>query len=133
MEFKTNQKLLTSIGAISLTDIVFLLLIFFLLSASFVIQPGIKVKLPESATKQETSDKPITIVLTRTNDIYLNEKPVILEELPGRLNALLEKDSDQTVVIKSDQEVSLQEAVSVMDAAKAGGATKFMIATSPGE
>lgn len=133
MEFKSNQKLITSIGAISLTDIVFLLLIFFLLSASFIAQPGVKVKLPESETKKEVEKSPITITITRNDDIYLNEKPVVLNELAERLKSVLGEQRDQMVVIKSDRDVSLQSAVHVMDAAKAGGAKKFMIATTSTE
>ena len=65
MKFKTENKLLTAFNFSSLTDIVFLLLIFFLLSSTFIVQPGIKVKLPKSETTEITSDKNITISIAR--------------------------------------------------------------------
>ena len=122
--------MITDFGAVSLTDIVFILLIFFLLSASFVVQSGIKVKLPEaSETKLGDEKQQITVTITNDKDIYLNGIPVILEELRGKLAALLKDDKDQMIVIKADADVELQDAVSVMDAAKAAGSKKFMIAT----
>jgi len=129
MKFETHQKQLSTVGGIALTDIIFLLLIFFLLSASFVMQPGIKVNLPEAATEADNIDQPITITLTQDRTIYVNDKPVVKSELVNYLEWLISAKPDQVVIVKADAEVSLQSAVELIDAAKTAGAEKVMIAT----
>jgi biopolymer transport protein ExbD len=132
MRLKTENKLLTIFSFSSLTDIVLLLLIFFLLSSSFVIQPGIKVQLPASATKEIEERREIIVTLTQAGAIFLNSEQVSLDALGQRLSALLAKTNDKSVILQADRAVSLQEAVQVMDIAKAVGATRFVIATQPG-
>ncbi len=131
MKFARQHKMLEIFSFSSLTDIVFLLLIFFLLSSSFVLQPGIKVQLPRSDSVEEETQRQIVITLTEKGGIFLNEQSVTIETLGGKLSGLLQKDRDKVVVIKADQKVSLQNAVEVMDVAKGVGATRLLIATQP--
>lgn len=115
----------------SLTDIVFLLLIFFLLSSSFVMQSGIKVQLPKSASSEQQTQHQIIITVTGKGDLFLNETHVTTETLGARLAQMIRRDKDKVVIIKADQVVSLQNAVQVMDIAKGVGATRLVIATQP--
>ena len=131
MKFTRQHKLLEIFSFSSLTDIVFLLLIFFLLSSSFVLQPGIKVQLPKSESAEEETQRQIVITLTEKGAIFLNDQAVTTETLGGKLSKLLQNDRDKVVVIKADQTVSLQNAVEVMDIAKGVGATRLLIATQP--
>lgn len=132
MSLQTNKKRLLLFSAISLTDIVLLLLIFFLLSSSFIVQPGIKVNLPKAATGAPDEAKQILISITAKQQIYLNEKIVSKANLGARLRTLLAAAPDKLVVIRADRDLSLQEAVEVIDIAKLAGAQRFMIATEPG-
>jgi len=131
MKFKSEQKLLTIFSFASLTDIVFLLLIFFLLSSSFVFQPGVKVQLPKAETSEPQSDRSLIITLTEQGAIFLNTERLEVAELGPKLAALLPQMPDQVVVLKADRTVSLQQAVQVIDIAKAVGVTRFLIATQP--
>ncbi len=131
MRFKSEQKVLTTFSFSSLTDIVFLLLIFFLLSSSFVFQPGVKVQLPKSETSEPQSDRSLVITLTEQGAIFLNTERIDLRELGPKLAALLSRMPEQVVVLKADRTVSLQQTVQVIDIAKAVGATRFLIATQP--
>ncbi|HEY4644031.1 MAG TPA: biopolymer transporter ExbD [Bacteroidota bacterium] len=131
MNFKSDQKLLTVFSVSSLTDVVFLLLIFFLLSSSFVFQPGIKVQLPKAETGEQQSDRSLVVTLTEQGAIFLDTERVDVPQLGPRLAVLLSQSSDKVVVIKADRTVSLQQTVQVIDIAKAVGATRFMIATIP--
>lgn len=131
MKFQSEQKLLTMFNFSSLTDIVLLLLIFFLLSSSFVFQPGIKVQLPKAETGEPQSDRSIVITLTEQGSIFLNTDQVDIVELGPKLATLLPQTPEQVVVIKADRTVSLQQTVQVIDVAKAVGAVRFMIATQP--
>ncbi len=131
MKFESGQKYLSSFSFSSLTDIVLLLLIFFLLSSSFIIQPGIKVKLPRTQTAAAHSEKSIYITITRSGTIYLNDQQVSLGKLGGELRRFIVSGEKQVVVIRADKEISLDLAVQVMDICKMAGAEKFLIATQP--
>ena len=89
MKIKSQNKVLDTFSFSSLTDIVLLLLIFFLLSSTFIIQPGIKVKLPVSDTAESTNEKSVTITLTKNGRIYLNQDQVTMNDLPARWNQLM--------------------------------------------
>lgn len=129
MKFQTENKLLETFNFSSLTDIVFLLLIFFLLSSTFIVQPGIKVKLPKSESSEVTSDKNIAISISRDGAYYLNEERVLLSSLPAMLRQKFVYGKEQIIVIKADYDVTLQSAVDVIDIAKNVGFDKFSIAT----
>jgi biopolymer transport protein ExbD len=133
MILKQENKLLTLFSFSSLTDIVLLLLIFFLLTSSFVAQPGLRVQLPRAEAAETLDEQRVTITLTEKGDLYLNNKTVTLQSLGQHLAAALKKTTDQVVVINADRTVSLQSTVQVIDIAKTVGATRFMIATEPGE
>lgn len=132
MKFSTQHKSLAVFSYSSLTDIVFLLLIFFLLSSSFVIQSGIKVQLPKSAAAEQETQRQIVITVTEKGLIFLNDRQVTTESLGAQLAPLIGEDRDKIVIIKADQTVSLQSAVQVMDIAKGVGALRLLIATQPG-
>ncbi len=132
MKFSTQHKPLAVFSYSSLTDIVFLLLIFFLLSSSFVIQSGIKVQLPKSTTGEQETQRQIIITVTEKGLIFLNDRQVTTETLGGQLAPLIGEDRDKMVIIKADRTVSLQSAVQVMDIAKGVGALRLLIATQPG-
>ncbi len=131
MRFQTDNQLLSVFSFSSLTDIVMLLLIFFLISSSFVIQPGIKVALPKAETGETQSERNVTITLTEKGQVFMNNEQVTLDLLGQKLAAALNRDRDQVVVIKADRTVTLQNTVQVIDIAKAVGAQRFMIATQP--
>jgi biopolymer transport protein ExbD len=131
MKFKTENKLLAVFSYASLTDIVFLLLIFFLLSSSFVIQPGIKVQLPRAETGEPQTERQIVLTITEGGEVFFNNEQVSLADLGGRLLTVLERDPDNVVIIQADRTVSLQNTIEIIDIAKAVGATRFNIATEP--
>ncbi len=129
MNIKSNLKLLSTFSFSSLTDIVLLLLIFFLLSSSFIIQPGIKVKLPESTISEVHSEKTITITVSKDGAVYLDDKLVNLSTLPALLRQKLISGKNQVVTIKGDENIRLHNLIEIMDIAKHAGAQKFNIAT----
>ena len=133
MILKQENKLLTIFSYSSLTDIVLLLLIFFLLTSSFVAQPGLKVQLPRAEAAEALDEQRVVVTLTEKGDLYLNNKAVTMQTLGQHLSSALQKASDQVVVINADRNVSLQSTVQVIDIAKTVGATRFMIATEPAE
>lgn len=132
MKFEQSKKRLTTFTAISLTDIVLLLLIFFLLSSTFIVQPGIKVRLPKATTAAVESKGRIYITITARKKIFLNQKPIRKRNLGEQIHRLLQQDPEKIVVIQADKDLSLESTIEVIDIVKLAGGEKFVIATRPG-
>jgi len=114
-----------------MADIVFLLLIFFMLSSTFIIQPGLKIKLPSAVTSEVELTKNIVLNITEEGYIFLDDTPTNILELPSSLNAALSKQEEKVVIIKADESVRHGFIVKVMDVAKLSGAERLVIATEP--
>ena len=72
MKIKLKKKPITSVALISMTDVVFLLLIFLLISSSYVTNNGIKINIPESTSTQKEFTDNVFLVLTQQDEIYIN-------------------------------------------------------------
>jgi biopolymer transport protein ExbD len=120
-----------SMSITPLVDTMLTLLIFVLLLGAFAIQPGIRVRLPEAASKEEEPQQDLVLILTRDNRFYLNDDPLPQAELGARLQERLRERNDGVVIIKADKEVSHGQVVEVMDLAKRAGAVRLAIATEP--
>lgn len=131
MKFSTENQVLAQFNQTSLTDVILQLLIFFLLSSSFVVTPGIKILVPKAVTGETGTEQSIVVTLTEKGQLYLNADRITMEDLGPRLNLLLGTTRDRVVVVRADRNTNLQRAIDVIDLAKAAGATRFMIATEP--
>ncbi|MBU0899696.1 biopolymer transporter ExbD [bacterium] len=103
MKFRKVLVLKARLDMAPLIDVVFLLLIFFLLTSSFVLQPGIKVKLPKAKTTEISKEEEVYITIDKDNFLYLNEKLIPEEELNKRLLRLASEDPNKLVIVKADQ------------------------------
>lgn len=112
-----------------LIDIVFLLLIYSLLTTNFLVNHGLTVDLPESeqATPQERRE--ITVRVERSGEFLLEGEAVDAPALLGGLKTLLPTLKEAVVVIQADRDVPLKEAVRAMDISKAAGAERLLLAT----
>jgi biopolymer transport protein ExbD len=132
VDFGPQRKPLLALNPVSLTDIVFLLLIFFLLSSSFVMQPGIKVHLPRAAPAEASLEDRITVTIAGPGRVFLDGDLVAVGELPSRVQRLLRgRDPTAVVVVRAERDTQLELVVQVMDMCRRGGATRFLIATQP--
>jgi len=133
MEFEGRKRVDTRLNIAPLIDVVFLLLIFFMLSAHFVTQPGIKLTLPTASTAKLHPEEDLIISITNDNDLYLNEERVNLDNLLEKLRVKLNKSQKKTVIIKADEKIDLGLAVKVMDIAKQAEAEGLVISTKAEE
>ena len=135
MAIKTRNKIGVSFNSSSMSDLVFLLLIFFMLTSTLVAPNAIKLLLPSSSSKT-MAKQTITVYINDLFQYYVDETPVTDEELPGILSAKIDGQSDATVVLRSDKSVPVQYVVNVIDAVNdINNATqqnhKVILATSP--
>ncbi len=131
MRFKRHMKLehgLRQIDIAPLIDIVFQLLIFFMLTSSFVIQPGIKVNLPKAVTSDVVALENIEIIVSGENVIYLNGRVITTDELKKLLKQA--SGRKQPVLVKSDRRASLGRVVEIWDMCRDLGLTQVNIATN---
>lgn len=133
MEFEERKRIRMHLDIAPLIDIVFLLLIFFMLTTNFIIQPGIKITLPGAETARPQEEENITVFINQENDIFLNEKKIDIDKLKGTLEAKVEISQKKTVILKADERINLGLAVKVMDIAKQAEAEGLVISTKPKE
>ncbi|HLG32472.1 MAG TPA: biopolymer transporter ExbD [Ignavibacteriaceae bacterium] len=129
MNFNTSNQPLTIFSYASLTDIVLLLVIFFLLTSQFVIQTGVKVKLPGSKTEEQSDPTLLVVTITSAGGIYAGPDETGIEQLPQKLTELKGLSEASSLIIRADKTVQIDLVIKVIDAAKSIGIGKFTIET----
>ena len=132
MRFKrlVRRSVLTKgqIDIAPLVDVTFLLLIFFMLTSNFILQPGIKVRLPRAVTSEVISSDNIVISITGQDLLYLNDKPIQIGELNERLKRAAQERSN--ILLKADNASSLGRVVEIWDLCRQLGIAHVNIATN---
>lgn len=117
---------LSSLRLAPLIDIVFLLLIFFMVSTTFTVQPGLRIELPGSGGEVEVPEDRRVISLTHQGEVYLNDEQVELDGLRGRLEA-----EEIPVIVRADRRVPHGRLVDVLDLIRETGVRKVNLSTRP--
>ncbi|MDQ1273146.1 MAG: biopolymer transport protein ExbD [Planctomycetota bacterium] len=123
------------IEIIPLIDVIFFLLAtFVMVSLSMVKNQGIRVNLPSAATgASQEREAAVTITITKTGDIYLNQVKLALDLLAQRLKQLKTENPDVRVFINGDKEAYFGNAIQILDEVRFSGITKVAIQTKQGE
>lgn len=122
MDFRKDDdrmEPLTLFSQSSLTDIVLLLLIFFLLTSSFVTNFGIKVNIPKAETAAQTQAQYITVAVTQDGQFYVDGSPTSSGMLASALREAKSNKPEGTLVLRADKDAIIDDAVRVMNVAKA--------------
>jgi len=128
-EFDRRRKADAQLNIAPLIDIVFLLLIFFILSSHFVVDKGFKIKLPKAVNVSSQNSEKVVVFIDETNTVYIEDREIELESLSGVLKKELFANEEKTVVIKADEGVDIGFAVKVMDIARGANAEGLVIST----
>jgi len=126
---RAEEDIKLEVNIVSLIDVVLLLVIFFMITTSFVAQPGINVKLPQASAKEVQKEKELTVIITRDKKVYLNDDLLSLSLLAERLGQALKQGSKAVLIVKADELVPHGLVVKVMDVAKKVGIETLAIAT----
>jgi biopolymer transport protein ExbD len=120
------------IEIIPMIDIIFFLLVFFMISTlSMTINRGLPVNLPKAASSQRDLRESVNITVTREGDIFLNKEPVTLQEISQRVQAGLERDPELLAVISADDQAIHGTIVDIMDKVRLAGISRLAIAVKP--
>lgn len=112
-----------------LIDMVFILLLFFLVTSSFSREEGMDVKKPVAYHSRSLEPQSLRIIITTSNGVYIAGRRVSLDECSKEVSRFVSNQADGLVVIVPDESVTAKVLVSVMDAAKSGGAVNIAVAT----
>jgi biopolymer transport protein ExbD len=126
-----SKKRSLIINVTSLIDVMFLLLIFFMVTSTFKNQPAINLVLPRSATAEETVVAPTVVYLTKQGEVFLNDQPVTDAELKQRLEGIQAASGQDRVVLRADQDAAHGEVVRLIDLIKESGFTRVSLSTRP--
>ena len=130
MQFKTKKKRSrVLINITSLIDVLFLLLIFLMVSSTFLEQPGIKLELPTAESAVVVEQKEFMLFIDRNGKVFLNSIEISIKSLEEKLKEVLPKMKDGSLILKADQDVSHGIVVKIMDSVKKSGVKKLIIGT----
>ncbi|MFT5592300.1 MAG: biopolymer transport protein ExbD [Oceanicoccus sp.] len=119
-------------GEIDITpmlDVVFIMLIFFIVTASFVKESGIEVNRPDASTSVAKPRANILIAITENGEIWINKRQVQESQVRANIERLHAENPQGTVVVQADEEAKTKTLVAVMDAARAAGVYDVSLAT----
>ena len=117
---------------IPMIDIIFFLLVFFMMSTlNMVYQKSLPINLPISSAAQQDITTPVTVSVTETGRIQLDQEELPLETLAARMRGKLASQPQIPVILRADQAAEHGKVVAVMDQLKTAGVQKLAIATQP--
>lgn len=129
MNLRSKNRINAEFSMSSMTDIIFLLLIFFMLTSNFVTPTGLPVSLPSSKSSSIVMQK-VSVSIKEDLTYYLNDKPVTISELEPQLAALLQGTEEGVVVLNIDKSVPVEHLAKVAGIATSLNA-KVTLATVP--
>ncbi|MGF1694331.1 biopolymer transporter ExbD [Vibrio lamellibrachiae] len=112
----------------SMLDIVFIMLIFFIVTSSFVRESGVEVNRPQASNVVSQKDAGIFVAITSANDIFIDKRLVDAERVQATLELMLLDKPDASLVIQADERAYNGTVVKVMDAAKGAGVVNIALA-----
>ena len=140
MQFRKTRRVDPRVDITPLIDVVLLLVIFFMLTTTFIGAPAIKVNLPTSSAKEISKEqKEVKITVTKDGKIYVDPRtggskdPISLKELEKLLTKVARENRDTMVIVRADENTTHGNVVTVMDLAKNSGLNRLAIATKPKE
>ena len=118
---------IVGINVTPLVDVVLVLLIIMMVSATYIVSQSLKVELPKTASSDETTAKTYVVTITKDGKYFFNDQPIEKAALSGELRSAHASSKDVSLVITADQNAFHGQVVGVIDLAKVEGITKFAI------
>ena len=129
MRFRRASSLKVSIDIAPLVDVIFLLVIFFAVSTTFLESSGLKLQLPESSATTEREVKEIAVFVGADGEVVFEDEALTHEQLGSRLQEVLEDSERKVVVLRADTGTPHGKVVTVIDLIKDAGAEALTVAT----
>ena len=112
-------------------DVVFILLIFFIVTANFIKEPGLEVNRPDSETAEPTENAAILIAVGNAGEIYMDGRRIDKRQVKANVVRLLAENPQGSVVIQADEKATADTIMAVMDGAREAGVYNISLASEP--
>ena len=130
LTFAKENRIKPEISMAPLIDMVFLLLLFFAVTGSFVVMQGLNIDLPKTEAAETIGQgKNIVVTVDSNGRLFLNKTMVDPPQLKAQLGQLLEQNAGQSVLIQAEESATAQSLVTVMEIINASGATNVLLQT----
>jgi biopolymer transport protein ExbD len=118
---------IVGINVTPMVDVVLVLLVIMMVSATYIVSQSLKVELPKTATSDEQVARTYVVTIMKDGKLLFNDEPVTKDALPAKLHAAKAANHEVSLVITADEFAYHGQVVGVIDAAKLEGITKFAI------
>ena len=112
-------------------DVVFILLIFFIVTANFIKEPGLEINRPDSETSEITENAAILIAIGAAGEIYMDGRRIDVRQVKANVIRLIAENPQGSVVIQADVKSTAEKIVAVMDGVREAGVVDISIASEP--
>lgn len=130
MEFEKPKRMQVGLDISPLIDIVFQLLLFFMLTSNFVTESGFKLNLPRAQTASRQEDKtPVILFIDGQERVFVDQEEIQLDQLTQVLDGEFQSRQSKTVVLKADESVPMGVVVRVMDLARQAKGENLIVST----
>ena len=124
---KAGRGGIVGINVTPMVDVVLVLLIIMMVSATYIVSQSLKVELPKTASSDDTVSKTYVVTVTKEGSYYYNDKPITRDGLAKEFRSALAATKDVNLVITADEDAHHGKVVGVIDLTKVEGITKFAI------
>lgn len=129
MRYREQQEEEGSIDMSPLIDMVFILLIFFMVTTTFVKDMKLDLDRPSASSGAAASTKAIRVFIDHYGDLYVDNQPVRIYSLQSKLRDMLRASTDKSILVVTDEAVAAKVVLEVVDQARLAGATDVGVAT----
>ena len=113
----------------SLIDVLFILIIFFAVSSTFLEQPGIELKLPEAESSEAYPEQKAVIYVDHEGNVFLNDDSIELGALADAVESLISTQTEKSVILRADSGARHGTVISIMDLLRKRGIYKIIVST----
>lgn len=129
MRFRKKKEQLSEVDISPLIDMVFILLIFFMVSSTFVKDMKLDLERPGASSATRASSKVIRVYLDNQAQTYVDGQPVKVWAIQGKLRDLLRASTEKSVLVVTDATVAVEKLIEVVDQCRMSGAKDVAVAT----
>lgn len=124
-----NEEEAEEINLTPMLDVVFIMLIFFIVTATFIKEAGIQVERPDTVTAESQEDAAILIAISPNDEIWIDKQERDPRDVRGIIERLHAENPKGSIVIQADEESTNEVLVQILEAAKAAGVTNVALAS----
>lgn len=125
LDLRPGKRRRPALNVTSLIDVLFLLLIFFMVSSTFIEHPAIQLDLPRAAAAEEAQVGSLRLSITPEGEVYLDGEMVAFDELLGRLRQAVSEDPEKVLILEADRRVGYGTVIEAIDLARQAGVKRI--------